>query len=484
MKYRTKLFLAVIGTAVVSSLCGYGVLFIEFKHHVLQDEEVKTITVSATTASLIDPELFKNLNTRADEATLAYTQAKQILAKVRNANRRNNIYIESLYTIKPNPNQPGEMIFVVDAEEDPHKARYVGEMDKNSLTNGIIHHLGDYYSPGKFFTDPSGKFLTGFAPLFDKNGNYVATIAADISIQHYLDDIFSMVKTVSIAFAVALIFAIAIGYWMAHQVTLSLNSLLSCVKEISQGNFSSSVGLETGDEFEELGNAINSMTKGLRERERLKLNFARYVSQHVMDTILKSEHVAKLEGERRKITVLFSDIRQFTQLSERLRPEDVVSLLNEYFEVMLDVIFRHQGTLDKFLGDGIMVEFGAPLDDEKQELHAVQTAIGMQRELKKLVMKWEKEGRPKIEIGIGVHTGLAVVGNIGSEKRIEYTAIGDTVNVASRLEQATKLLKKPILISETTYEGIKDTFKALSLGPMILPGRSEAITIYVIDEEA
>ena len=220
-----------------------------------------------------------------------------------------------------------------------------------------------------------------------------------------------------------------------------------------------------------LGNAINSMTKGLRERERLKLNFARYVSQHVMDTILKSEHVAKLEGERRKITVLFSDIRQFTQLSERLRPEDVVSLLNEYFEVMLDVIFRHQGTLDKFLGDGIMVEFGAPLDDEKQELHAVQTAIGMQRELKKLVMKWEKEGRPKIEIGIGVHTGLAVVGNIGSEKRIEYTAIGDTVNVASRLEQATKLLKKPILISETTYEGIKDTFKALSLGPMILPGR-------------
>ena len=95
MKYRTKLFLAVIGTAVVSSLCGYGVLFIEFKHHVLQDEEVKTITVSATTASLIDPELFKNLNTRADEATLAYTQAKQILAKVRNANRRNNIYIES-----------------------------------------------------------------------------------------------------------------------------------------------------------------------------------------------------------------------------------------------------------------------------------------------------------------------------------------------------------------------------------------------------
>ena len=96
MKYRTKLFLAVIGTAVVSSLCGYGVLFIEFKHHVLEDEEIKTITVSATIASLINPELFKNLNTRADEETQAYAQAKQILIKARNANRRHNIYIQSL----------------------------------------------------------------------------------------------------------------------------------------------------------------------------------------------------------------------------------------------------------------------------------------------------------------------------------------------------------------------------------------------------
>lgn len=241
--------------------------------------------------------------------------------------------------------------------------------------------------------------------------------------------------------------------------------------------------MKTHDEFEELGNEINKMATGLQERERLKLNFARYVSQQVMEQILKKESFAKLEGERRKITVLFSDIRQFTQIAERLPPEQVVSLLNEYFELMLDVIFRYQGTLDKFLGDGIMVEFGAPLDDPEQEKHAVQAAIGMQKELQKLLEKWKKEGKPQIAVGIGIHTGLAVVGNIGSEKRIEYTAIGDTVNIASCLEQATKLLKKQILISETTYNAIKDQVKATSLGPMIFPGRKEAISIYSVEFE-
>ena len=256
------------------------------------------------------------------------------------------------------------------------------------------------------------------------------------------------------------------------------------MREIGSGNLNFEASLETHDEFEMLADEINAMTQGLRERERLKIEFHKALPQHVMEKILKAETVAKLEGERRKITVLFSDIRQFTRLAEGLAPEQVVSLLNEYFEVMLDEIFKYQGTLDKFLGDGIMVEFGAPLDDTVQEKHAVSAALGMQKALKKLVEKWKREGKPEVAMGIGIHTGLAIVGNIGSEKRIEYTAIGDTVNVAARLEQATKLLQKPILISEMTYAAVKNEFKATSLGPMILPGRKEAITIYAIEVDS
>jgi adenylate cyclase len=221
------------------------------------------------------------------------------------------------------------------------------------------------------------------------------------------------------------------------------------------------------------------MTKGLRERERLKLNFSRYVSDHVLQKILSSTKPTKLEGERRKITVLFSDIRQFTHLSESLPPEQVVALLNEYFKVMLDIIFEHKGTLDKFIGDGLMVEFGAPLDDEIQEKNAITTAIDMQKALEKLNTTWKQ---PNIQVGIGIHTGFAIVGNVGSEKRMDYTAIGDTVNVAFRLEQMTKSTNRSILISEDTYQAIKEEFSAESLGPITLPGREEPIRVYAIEK--
>jgi adenylate cyclase len=249
---------------------------------------------------------------------------------------------------------------------------------------------------------------------------------------------------------------------------------------IGQGNLDARADLHTHDEFEELANEINEMAKGLKERERLKLHFTRYVSQYVMEKILSAETVAKLEGERRKITVLFSDVREFTHLAERLAPEEVVSLLNEYFKAMIDIIFKHHGTLDKFMGDGLMVEFGAPLDDALQERNAVDAAIAMQKEMVSLGVQWKSQGKPSLKIGIGIHTGQAIVGNIGSEVRMEYTAIGDTVNVAARLEQMTKAIDVPILISEATHAAVKDHFTFKNLGSKTLPGREVPITVYSV----
>ncbi len=483
MRYRTKLYAALAGAAFVSSLCGFVVLFFEFRDNTFHDDQTRALTVAATTAALFDADLLKEINTPADEASPAYIQAKEELSKARDVNRNQNVFIKYLYIIKPNPNNPEQLVYVVDGEEDPRLISHPGSLVEDISVPDTLSHLHDYFSPGEFTSDLYGVWISGFAPIYDHSGNYVATVGADISMTNYFGELQKVIWLFCIAFLISLLFALMGGYLLARQINFSLQALLRCVREIGIGNLDFKSTLRTHDEFEELGNEINLMAQGLKERERLKLNFARYVSQHVMEKILKSEQVAKLEGERRKITVLFSDIRQFTQLAESLPPEQVVALLNEYFETMLEVIFSYQGTLDKFLGDGIMVEFGAPLDDQIQEKHAVATAVGMQLELQKLLLKWEKEGKPQIEVGIGIHTGFAVVGNIGSEKRIEYTAIGDTVNVAARLEQATKVLKKPILISDITYEAVKDQFKATSLGPMILPGRKEAITVYAIEIE-
>ncbi len=479
MKYRTKLYLYLSGTAVISSLIGFGILLYEFGEHVFSNQQIKTLTVASTTAALLDAENLKQINGPSDEQTPVYQQIKKELIKVRDANRRQDIRVYFIYTLKPKPDHPNEFYYLVDAEEEPEWVSHVGDMVESSKATGLSSHLLEYYSPKQFVTD-WGKWTTGYAPIYDKNGKYVATVGVDISIRRYWQIFAEVLQSFILGFGASFLFALIGGHWLAKQVSSSLNTLFLCVKAIGRGDLNSSASLQTKDEFEELSTEIDQMTTGLKERERLKLNFARYVSQQVMEKILKTEDAAKLSGERRKITVLFSDIRQFTKLAESLPPEQVVSLLNEYFEVMLEAIFRYQGILDKFLGDGMMVEFGTPLDDALQEKHAVMAAIDMQQDLKKLMDKWREQGKPQIEVGIGVHTGLAVVGNIGSEKRIEYTAIGDTVNIAARLEQTTKLLKTPILISETTYQAIKDEFKAISLGPMLLPGRKEAISIYTI----
>jgi adenylate cyclase len=224
------------------------------------------------------------------------------------------------------------------------------------------------------------------------------------------------------------------------------------------------------------------MAIGLGERERVKTAFARYVSQQVLDSVLKSGSAgAVLTGDRRRISVLFADIRGFSTLSEDLPPEKVVQVLNEYFERMVDVVFRNQGTLDKFIGDGMMVIFGAPEDDPYQEEHALRTALEMQRELRLLAGKWESEGL-RIRAGIGIHSGPAVVGNIGSTRRMEYTAIGDTVNLASRLESATKELGVPILLSEYTYHAVRGSFQMRQMGPIKVKGRHEAVLTYALED--
>jgi len=213
----------------------------------------------------------------------------------------------------------------------------------------------------------------------------------------------------------------------------------------------------------------------------LKSSFARYVSKQVMDEILTTGEPPSHHVDRRRITVLFADVRGFTTLSEHMEPEDVVNFLNEYFERMVEVIFRNQGILDKFIGDGLMAVFNTGiLPDAEHERHAVEAAIEMQDALRELRTRWEHEGRAAIRIGVGVHTGFAVVGNIGASDRLDYTSIGDTVNLASRLESATKDVQEDILISQDTYATARATFKFRETGSIKVKGREAPVMTYTI----
>ena len=217
-----------------------------------------------------------------------------------------------------------------------------------------------------------------------------------------------------------------------------------------------------------------------REKRRVKKIFSQFVSRDIYKQLLDDPAGANLGGHRRQMSVLFSDIRGFTTLSEQGPPELVVAQLNEYFSRMVPIVFAHKGTVDKFVGDMIMALFGAPLDDPDHADHAVQTALAMSDGLAKLNREWRVRGRPPLDIGIGVNTGEMVAGNLGSSDIMSYTVIGDEVNLGARLESLNKEYGTRIIISEATRAALRGQYDVRALGDVVVKGKTVPVRIYAV----
>ena len=217
-----------------------------------------------------------------------------------------------------------------------------------------------------------------------------------------------------------------------------------------------------------------------REKRLVKRLFSRYLSRDVYEQLLANPALAELGGARREMTVLFCDIRGFTSLTERGAPEAVVAQLNEYFTRMVDVVFAHRGTLDKFVGDLVMALFGAPLDDAEHADHAVAAALRMVAALEDLNRTWSAEGRSTFGIGIGINSGEMIAGNIGSERIRSYTVIGDAVNLGARLESLNKEHATSIIISESTAGRLRTGYDLRPLGTVIVKGKTQPVAIFEV----
>ena len=217
-----------------------------------------------------------------------------------------------------------------------------------------------------------------------------------------------------------------------------------------------------------------------RAKRRIRELFGRYVSSDVIRQLEEDPARAGLGGQRREMTVLFSDIRGFTAASERGTPEEVVAQLNEYFGAMVEVLFRHRGTLDKFVGDMVMGLFGAPLDDPRHADHAVAAALEMTAVLDRLNAGWVAAGRPRLDIGIGINTGEMVAGNIGSSAIMSYTVIGDAVNLGARLESLNKEYGTRILISQATKDALTTPVVTRRIGEVTVKGKSQPVVVHEV----
>jgi adenylate cyclase len=418
------------------------------------------------------------VQTREDQDSAAYIKIRDDLKRARDANRRPDIYVKYIVTLVPSAEDPHLMAYAVDPEENLADRSNAGDIYR-PVGEPIM--LGTSRVNKQLITDAWGTWMSAFAPVSDGHGKIVAELEVDAAADYWLGPLRWLAIRTGAGMAIGLVFAIVVSAILSRETSRPLYQLRNGIAALTRGDLDTKVDIVSRDEFGELASMVNRLAEGLREREAVKRAFAGYVSKEVMESVIAAGGVAKLETNRRRVTVMFADIINFSSLAERISPEKVVALLNDFFDMMIDAVIRHNGVPDKLLGDGLMAIFGAPADDPFQEEHAVQAALDMQERLATLREKWEAEGYGKIGIGIGINSGTAVVGNIGSKQHMEYTAVGDTVNLAARLEAATRETDAPILVSEHTYVAVRPSFKWRSVGDLQVKGREDRIAAYAVE---
>jgi class 3 adenylate cyclase/HAMP domain-containing protein len=292
------------------------------------------------------------------------------------------------------------------------------------------------------------------------------------------DEIFNLSLFVAGITALTTAIALALAYFAAGTATKPLVEMEQVADQIAKGNFEQRVHVTTRDEIGNLSEAINEMIHGLKEREFVKKTFKRYVAASVVDEILKDHTKANLGGERRDLTIFFSDLSGFTTLSETMQPDVLVPLLNEYLSAMTDAIFATEGTIDKYIGDAIVAFWGAPLVKGEEAVRCCRAALLNFQKLREMWPDWERRGLPRLNMRIGIHTGPAIVGNIGTEAQINYTTIGDTTNTASRLEGVNKHYGTRILIGESTRNAAGDAIVTREIDLVAVMGKSDAVRVY------
>ncbi len=388
-----------------------------------------------------------------------------------------------------------ELIFAVDSEGVVQAASRSMETGSDELPALIELHRGQ--TPGwvTFSIENTVRVAHGF---YFKPFDWYFLISESRSV--FYGSVFQIYyQSGMILFIAAIVSIILLGFFISY-LTSPLSKIVAVMREvISKNDLSKRVSLLYKDEIGELGHTFNLMSGELeqaynqvknyaykaviaeKQEKKIRNIFQKYVPQEVINEFFNAPETM-LRGDSRVLAVLFSDIRGFTTISERLLPETVVESLNRYFGIMVDIIMKHKGIVDKYMGDAIMAFFGAPVRHENDSLLAVRSGLEMIEALDGFNLWQAEHERPPFRIGIGANYGVVTVGNIGSERKMDYTVIGDMVNTASRLESLTKVYKKAFVISESVYQRIKADFPTQQLDIVAVKGRSQGLKIYSVEK--
>jgi len=332
------------------------------------------------------------------------------------------------------------------------------------------------------YSDNQGKFMAAAAPIFNSGGKIVAIYELcfdlrDLEIVNR-EFVITLIKGIIFSSTIYITIFLSIAFFFIYP----LKRIVFAMLKVGEGNLEQKVEIKRNDEIGTVGENFNIMVKGLQEKERIRDVMNKTVSAKIAERMLKDQ--IKLGGEKIDATLMFVDIRGFTAMSEQMSPEEIIEMLNDYMSHMAEIIDNNMGVIDKYIGDAIMAIFGASLpilDDKKNHLDAlmaVKSAILMIKKCREINKKREELGKSPINVGIGLNSGEVVAGNMGSLKRLNYTVLGDNVNIASRLcDKADKMM---ILISEATYLYVKDYVVAVEMPPLKVKGKEKELKVYSV----
>ena len=300
----------------------------------------------------------------------------------------------------------------------------------------------------RIYRTAAGARISAFAPVTGADGRTAAVLEVDYPVDFYLDRQRELDTTIAVGMLAGALLAVLLAAIVARRLTRPVVALTGAAARVAGGDLSASLPVTSSDEIGQLTSAFNGMVEGLRQREIIRNAFGRYVSPEVARVVLESPDGLSLGGRKREVTVLMSDLRGYTRFAEHGDPAGVMEVLNDYLGRMADIVIAHGGTVNEFIGDAVFAVFGAPVEHPDHAERAAATALAMQRTMDELNDANVAHGRPRFEMGIGINTGEAVVGNIGSEQRTKYAVVGAAVNLAARVESCT--VGGQILLSESS----------------------------------
>lgn len=269
-------------------------------------------------------------------------------------------------------------------------------------------------------------------------------------------------------------------FYLLNRKDIFINQFLISLKKVTEGNLDASLAVPEHGDFVDVAEAFNRMLEGLHERDRMRHSLGRIMDPKIAEILIKED--PKVGGLRRQTTILFCDIRNYTSLCEQLSSDELQAFLNEYWKDTVEIIMEQEGTIDKFHGDGVCVVFGAPILHDDDPLRATRTAWRLVQNVDLINKRREAARKMPIQIGIGIHTGEVIAGHIGSERRMDYTVVGDAVNVAARIEELNKKFGTKILISDNVYEKVEPHVRVKTLTLAYLRGHKRPILVHALRE--